>query len=220
MGQEGHCCHCELCLPAERQVLSYTLRECERQEGTWWVSAKLRSMPPSVSPLPGDQKNKPSLGFRFLKRPELFLFTVLSDCTALLVKGIYFIKKQTSERQQYRQQWLNRNCVQSTYARTVSLNKDNAQYGRSCPGMGGKWPSMHSDRHLPLFIHWDMDFGFPPSLDACSTHQVPRAGNLWLSMQKEAGAFKQLLPQSSCSLLKERGSHRLLLLRYIPRIAT
>lgn len=57
-----------------------------------------RSIPPSVPALPGDQKNKPSLGFRFLKRPELFLFTVLRGCTALLFKVIYFIELKTSEK--------------------------------------------------------------------------------------------------------------------------
>lgn len=82
--QEGLSHHCELCLLAEGQVLSYMFRECERQEGTWWVPAKAaRSIPPSVPALPGDQNNKPSFGFRFLKRPELFLFTVLRGCTAL-----------------------------------------------------------------------------------------------------------------------------------------
>lgn len=116
LGQEGLGHHCELCLSEEGQVLSYTLGEGERQEGTWWVPAKgARSMPPSVPPLPGDRKNKPSLGFRFLKRPELFLFTVLRGCTALLFKVIYFIELKTSERQQYMQRWLNRACLQSTY---------------------------------------------------------------------------------------------------------
>lgn len=80
-------------------MLSYTLGECERQEGTWGVPAKVaRSIPPSVLALPGDQKNKPSLGFRFLKRPELFLFTVLRGCIALLFKVIYFIELKTSEK--------------------------------------------------------------------------------------------------------------------------
>lgn len=84
--QEGLSHHCELCLLAEGQVLSYMFRECERQEGTWWVPAKAaRSIPPSVPALPGDQNNKPSFGFRFLKRPELFLFTVLRGCTALFL---------------------------------------------------------------------------------------------------------------------------------------
>lgn len=80
-------------------MLSYTLGECERQEGTWGVPAKVaRSIPPSVLALPGDQNNKPSLGFRFLKRPELFLFTVLRGCIALLFKVIYFIELKTSEK--------------------------------------------------------------------------------------------------------------------------
>lgn len=100
-GQEGLGHHCELCVPAG-QVLSYTPGERERQEGTWWVPAKgARSISPSVLALPGDQKNKPFLGFRFLKRPEPFLFTVLRGCTALLFKVIYFVELKTSERQQY-----------------------------------------------------------------------------------------------------------------------
>lgn len=91
-----------LCLPPEGQVLSYMPGECERQGGTRWVPAKeARSIPPSVPALPGDRKNKPSLGFRFLKRPELFLFTVLRGCTALLFKVIYFIELKTTEKQQY-----------------------------------------------------------------------------------------------------------------------
>lgn len=40
--QEGLSHHCELCLLAEGQVLSYMFRECERQEGTGGCQPKQR----------------------------------------------------------------------------------------------------------------------------------------------------------------------------------
>lgn len=138
-GRRGHSHHWALCLSAEGQVLSYKPGECERQEGTWWVPAKVaRSIPPSVRALPGDQKNKPSLGFRFLKRPGLFLFTVLRGCTALLLKVIYFTELKTLGRQQYMQGGLSRACLQSTYPYSKGLNKCNVQYSCSCQKSKGE----------------------------------------------------------------------------------
>lgn len=50
---------------------------------------------------------------------------------------------------------------------------------------------MHFDKHLYLFILWDTGFGFPPSPDACSTHQAPEARGLRLHAWKPEGAGGQ-----------------------------
>lgn len=164
------------------------LRECEHQEGTWWAPAKVtRSIPPSVWVLPGEQKNKPSLGFRFLKRPEMFLFTVLRGCIALLFKVIYFTDFRPQKASRVGREGSIGHVYRALILSCKGLNECSLQHGWLLSKVQGWEIALNAFRQTSLLIYPPgHSFELPLSLDACTAHQLPQRSS-WLPARGQQG---------------------------------